>query len=136
MADSLSRRLDHKSNNVALAYPKAELKSEIERAQQLTPKYARWYKGLHSPKQSILNKEDTHQIERFKIVAKDGILYTEDGRLVVPTAASKLVGKILIAFHNDLSEGHPGQQRTQELIERHFWWEKMGDNITLYVEIM
>jgi hypothetical protein len=41
---------------------------------------------------------------------------------------------LIAAFHNSPIAGHPGQQRTLELISRRYYWPGMRAQILQYVE--
>ena len=134
VADCLSRRPDHKANNVTLTYPDGDIKQEIRKVQKLTAKYKRLINGLTHPKQSILTKADLADIKRYNLVVADGMVQTEQGLLVVPSAATHIIKRILKAYHDDPSAGHQGRDRTHELISRYFMWIGMKEDIAQYVE--
>lgn len=55
---------------------------------------------------------------------------TPDSKTFVPSAQRPLV---LEWGHNARVAGHPGRQRTMELIDRTFWWPTMKDDVNEYV---
>ena len=60
--------------------------------------------------------------KRSKEVAQDDQeMYTRDGKIVVPPDES-LKRRILRRNHDTPTRGHPGRDRTIDLLERHFWW--------------
>ena len=56
-----------------------------------------------------------------------------NGRLYVPNSDT-LQDDIIRAHHNSPLLGHPGKVKTQELIERDYWWPQIGQNIKDYVK--
>ena len=84
---------------------------------------------------SQLDKQFLLAWDNFRL--KDGILYkkaTINGedveQLVLPTT---LIDTILQAYPNDL--GHQGRDRTTSLIQRHFLWPGMMDDINQTVRL-
>ena len=63
------------------------------------------------------------------ISTEDGVLYRK-GRLWVPR---DLVPSILKSEHDSKIAGHFGQDKTIELVRRHFWWPKMDETIIDYI---
>ncbi|QRW27810.1 hypothetical protein RhiXN_02405 [Rhizoctonia solani] len=55
------------------------------------------------------------------------------GKLVVPDS-EPLKEQLLREFHNAPLAGHPGQQRTLELISRSYWWPGMKSSAKEWVE--
>ncbi|KAF8754661.1 hypothetical protein RHS01_05915 [Rhizoctonia solani] len=55
------------------------------------------------------------------------------GKLVVPDS-EPLKEQLLREFHNSPLAGHPGQQRTLELISRSYWWPGMKSSAKEWVE--
>ena len=53
-------------------------------------------------------------------------------QLVVPDVG-KLKEELLYEFHDAPSAGHPGPERTLELIARHYWWPGMMLDVHAYV---
>ena len=51
---------------------------------------------------------------------KEG-LYVRDGKIVVPPDET-IKRRILRRNHDTPTRGHPGRDRTIELLERHYWW--------------
>ncbi len=42
-------------------------------------------------------------------------------------------GKIIAVFHDHITAGHPGIEKTKELVLREYWWPKMKKDIESYV---
>jgi hypothetical protein len=61
---------------------------------------------------------------------EDGILYRKM-KLWVP---KDLIQTVLESEHNSRIAGHFGQDKTIELIRRHFWWPKMDETIIDYIQ--
>ncbi|KAF8748123.1 hypothetical protein RHS01_11031 [Rhizoctonia solani] len=55
------------------------------------------------------------------------------GKLVVPDS-EPLKEKLLREFHDSPLAGHPGQQRTLELVSRSYWWPGMKSSAKEWVE--
>ncbi|KAF8693024.1 hypothetical protein RHS03_08515, partial [Rhizoctonia solani] len=55
------------------------------------------------------------------------------GKLVVPDS-EVLKERLLKEFHNSPLAGHPGQQRTLELLSRNYWWPGMKSSAKEWVE--
>ena len=56
-----------------------------------------------------------------EVVQNEEGLYTRDGKIVVPPD-EVLKRQILRRNHDTPTRGHPGRDRTIDLLERHFWW--------------
>ena len=63
---------------------------------------------------------------------RDGFLYDSSGRMYVPDDDS-LRMKVITSHHDSPVAGHPGYQKTQELIERHYYWPGLSADIKSYV---
>ena len=63
---------------------------------------------------------------------RDGFLYDSSSRMYVPDNDS-LCMKVIAAHHNSPVAGHPGYQKTQELIERHYYWPGLSADVQSYV---
>ncbi len=62
----------------------------------------------------------------------DGGLIWYDGRIYVPRDHA-LRGEIIAQSHDHITVGHPGIEKTKELVLREFWWPKMKKDIETYV---
>ena len=62
----------------------------------------------------------------------DGFLYDSSGRMYVPDNDS-LHMHIISSHYNSPIAGHPGYQKTQELIERQYYWPGMASDVHTYV---
>nr|GLL16863.1 hypothetical protein F511_07660 [Ipomoea trifida] len=68
--------------------------------------------------------------KKFKV--EDGLLFTTGRRVYVPKW-NELRRKIMQECHDSRWAGHPGQKRTQALIERTYYWPQMRDVFESYV---
>jgi hypothetical protein len=59
------------------------------------------------------------------------ILY--NGLIYVP-GNKELRDKIIGLRHNPAIVGHPGGNRTQELVERNYWWLRLGNGVSEYIK--
>ena len=63
---------------------------------------------------------------------QDGFLYDSSSRMYVPDDDS-LRMKVIASHHDSPVAGHPGYQKTQELIEHHYYWPDLSTDIKSYV---
>ncbi len=61
----------------------------------------------------------------------DGLIYY-DHRIYIPQDHA-LRGEIITASHDHITAGHPGIEKTKELVLREYWWPKMKKDIENYV---
>lgn len=73
-------------------------------------------------------KEGT--VRRYWI--ENGLLLAQGGRLYVPSG--KLRVELLRSVHGSLWAVHPGQERTQALLERSYFWPNMKAEVEEYVK--
>ena len=62
----------------------------------------------------------------------DGFIYYHNA-IYVPRN-KELRDKIIGLHHNSHLLGHPGENRTQEIIERNYWWPRLGNQVTEYIQ--
>ena len=62
----------------------------------------------------------------------DGLV-ARDGLIVVPKDWD-LHQKIILAHHDTITAGHPGQFKTQELIKQYYYWEGLTHEVKTYVQ--
>ncbi len=55
-----------------------------------------------------------------------------DSRIYVPQDHA-LQGEIIARSHDHIMAGHPGIEKTKELILREYWWPKMKKDIEAYI---
>ncbi|QRW23878.1 Retrotransposable element Tf2 protein [Rhizoctonia solani] len=128
--DALSRRADHADvpptaqtmlpepifANVALVTPEKELQRQIEAALDQD-------KSLEEILQFLQNESKApSSIKRaFKDYEMEAGLLFYQGRIVVPDVGT-LRTDLLRIFHDSPLAGHPGRQRTLELVSRNYYW--------------
>ncbi len=56
----------------------------------------------------------------------DGLIYY-DNHIYIPQ------GEIIVRSHDHITAGHPGIEKTKELVLREYWWPKMKKDIEAYV---
>ncbi len=61
----------------------------------------------------------------------DGLIYY-DHHIHIPQDHA-LQGEIIAVFHDHITAGHPGIEKTKELVLREYWWPKMKKDIENYV---
>ena len=66
------------------------------------------------------------------VVRDDQGTYVKDGKIVIPPDES-LKRRILRRNHDTPTRGHPGRDRTTDLLERHFWWPGLRKWMEEYV---
>ncbi len=131
-ADLLSRRADHdtgKEDNDEVIVLKPEhfralVMPTIEeihtKIKQATLDHQRWDKNVSAS----LNHDRGMKLD-------DGLIYY-DHRIYVPQN-HVLRGEIIAVFHDHITAGHPGIEKTKELVLREYWWPKMKKDIEDYV---
>ncbi|KAF8751567.1 hypothetical protein RHS01_08148 [Rhizoctonia solani] len=128
--DALSQRSDHADippdaqtmlpdpvfANVALVTPEKELQRQIELSLDQD-------KSLEEILQFLQNKSKAPpSIKRaFKDYEMEAGLLFYQGRIVVPDVGT-LRTDLLRIFHDSPLAGHPGRQRTLELVSRNYYW--------------
>ncbi|KAF8737683.1 hypothetical protein RHS02_06087, partial [Rhizoctonia solani] len=139
--DALSRRLDHADvppanqtmlpdpvfANVALVTPEKELHRQIESSLDQD-------ESLEEILQFLQNKSKAPpSIKRaFKDYKMEAGLLFYQGRIVVPDVGT-LRTDLLRIFHNSPLAGHPGRQRTLELVSRNYYWPGIRANTYWHV---
>ncbi len=123
-ADLLSRRADHdtgKEDNDEVIILKPEhfralvmltIEEVHTKIKQATLDHHQWDKNV-----SVSLNHD----RRMKL--EDGLIYY-DHRIYIPQDHA-LRGEIIAASHDHITAGHPGIEKTKELILREYWWPKM-----------
>ncbi|KAF8755939.1 hypothetical protein RHS01_04996 [Rhizoctonia solani] len=128
--DALSRQLDHANippvdqtmlpnpvfANVALVTPEKELQRQIEASLDQD-------KSLEEILQFLQNKSKAPPSikQAFKDYQMEAGLLFYQGRIVVPDTGT-LRTDLLRIFHDSPLAGHPGRQRTLELVSRNYYW--------------
>ncbi|SJL15094.1 uncharacterized protein ARMOST_18576 [Armillaria ostoyae] len=65
------------------------------------------------------------------IKERDGLLYY-DQRIYVPRDSATR-GEVISRCHDHITAGHPGIEKTKELILRDYWWPKLKKDVETYV---
>ena len=63
---------------------------------------------------------------------QDGFLYDSSGWMYVPNDDS-LCMKVITSHHDSPITGHPGYQKTQELLEHQYYWPGLASDVKNYV---
>ena len=63
---------------------------------------------------------------------KDGVIYYNN--LIYVPRDEELRDKIVGLHHDPPLLGHPGENRTQEMVERNYWWPRLGNQVAKYVK--
>ncbi|KAF8759681.1 hypothetical protein RHS01_01538 [Rhizoctonia solani] len=128
--DALSRRSDHADippepqsmlpepvfANIALVLPEKELQKRIESSldqDESLEEILRFLENESKAPPSIKKAFKDYQMEA-------GLLFYQ-GRIVVPDVGT-LRTDLLRIFHDSPLAGHPGRQRTLELVSRNYYW--------------
>ena len=79
-------------------------------------------------------KTEVYQLCKEKGICKEhnGFLYDSSGWMYIPNDDS-LHMHIIATHHDSPIAGHPGYQKTQELIERQYYWPGLASNVHTYV---
>ncbi len=131
-ADLLSRRADHeqgKEDNDEVIVLKPEhfwalvmptIEEVHTKIKQAMLDHHRWDKNVSVS----LNHDCGMKLD-------DGLIYY-DHHIYIPQDHA-LQGEIIAASHNHITAGHPGIEKTKELVLREYWWPKMKKDIENYV---
>lgn len=134
VADALSRIV----NNMSFTVLENSLLQEIKEAQQQDP-YAQKVKARLESRMN--NDEDlassTSSLHRISspyanFSVENGWLKRK-GKLYVP-CARELRAKVLQENHDSPCAGHPGQDKTGQLVRRTFWWPHLYRDVHKYVQ--
>ncbi|SJL13535.1 uncharacterized protein ARMOST_16979 [Armillaria ostoyae] len=132
-ADLLSRRADHPQgqddNDEIIVLSPEHFQAMImpttdethERIKSATRTHQKWDQGIANS----LNHEKG-------IKEKDGLLYY-DKRIYVPRDSATR-GEIISCCHDHITAGHPGIEKTKELVLRDYWWPKLKKDVEAYVQ--
>jgi predicted aspartyl protease len=71
-----------------------------------------------------------HMIKKFQLVRSASGLWYEGKRLVVPELFH---GAVLFQCHDAVTAGHPGEKRTQKVLEGSYWWHNWRADVKRYV---
>ncbi|KAK2981822.1 hypothetical protein RJ640_010339 [Escallonia rubra] len=86
----------------------------------------------HDPlARQLFKLAESGQTQRFWV--EDGLLYTKGQRAYVPKW-NNLRKRIIRECHDTPWAGHPGQRRTDALVEASYYWPQMKDEVEAYVK--
>ncbi len=71
-----------------------------------------------------------HMIRKFQLVRSASGLWYMDKRLVVPTLFQ---GAVLHHCHDAIAAGHPGEKRTEKIVQGSYWWHNWRAHVRRYV---
>jgi hypothetical protein len=108
--------------------PEAELQTRIERLLDKD-------ESLEEILEFLQNRSNAPVYIRkgFKDYSMEAGLLFYQGHIVVPDD-EELKRDLIATFHDSPIVGHPGQQRTLELISRRYYWPGMRSKIFHYVD--
>jgi len=67
-----------------------------------------------------------------KLIWRGGLLLHPGGRICVPDH-NGLRRRVIREAHDPPHSGHFGRQKTQEVVQRDFWWPRLGTDVEQYV---
>jgi transposase InsO family protein len=81
--------------------------------------------------QKIRSKVETKARDDYRL--ENGLLYTPNGRLYVPSSPEeKLKTRLLAEAHDSPPSGHLGRDKTYERLSRYFYWPRMFRQVAEY----
>ena len=107
----------------------ASFEDEIKRAILIDPEISPFLEKILQP-DLPRSVEEIPYLERFKF---DNDTLLEDGLIYIPNDDS-LKLRILRAHHDSLLAGHPGQEKTYELVSRNYTWPRVRQFINSYIK--
>jgi transposase InsO family protein len=134
-ADALSRREDHaigiEEDNKDVVLIKPEWLRDIGRTDKET---AITIDSVLTEEivKATKKEEKDQKIDKKNLHKEKNGLYTYKGRIYIPKD-TVLRTRILTLHHDTPVAGHPGEYKTQKLVERSFWWPKLKDEVKEYV---
>lgn len=117
--------------NLTAGKEKSSILDLIRDAQELDPQCRRIFSQLrgrtsHDPSLALAPQQ--LKLQRY---SEDGLLRS-DGRVLVPQQEA-VRNQLLEIFHDCPSGGHWGRDKTLELIQRHFTWSGIANDVREYV---
>ncbi len=131
-ADLLSQRADHEqgkddNNKIIVLKPEHFQAMVMPTIEETQTKIKHTMLDHHSWDKNVsgsLNHDQGMKIE-------NGLIYY-DGWIYVPQDHA-LRGAIIAQSHDHITAGHPGVEKTKELILQEYWWPKMKKDIEAYI---
>ena len=71
---------------------------------------------MQNPKAPALTKNDKNIIGKLGLQLQDEVIITKDKQLYISANETALQQQILQLYHDSPSAGHPGQEKTSELV--------------------
>ena len=133
-ADILSRRADHErgendNSNIVLLKPEWFVNELLVEA--LDADFISRIKSSKNNKDRVVTKALANNEEDWE-EQEDGMIVWQD--LIYVPRNKKLQEDIIKAHHDAPTSGHPGREKTRELITRNYWWPRMMWDIKSYVK--
>ena len=122
IADALSRNPVHDSNHKQVLLGVMRAKSSL--------KPSNLVKRLHDAYQDDPWFKETENVT--KLVYKEGLYY--NGSCIVVPNNDKIKQELMFEVHNLPYAGHPGRDKTIQLLSRQFWWPKMAVDVKHYIK--
>ncbi|CEL62189.1 Retrotransposable element Tf2 155 kDa protein type 1 OS=Schizosaccharomyces pombe (strain 972 / ATCC 24843) GN=Tf2-1 PE=4 SV=1 [Rhizoctonia solani AG-1 IB] len=140
--DALSRRADHLDippadqsmlpesvfANVSLILPEKEIQARIERSLDQDESLSEILEHLQNESSAPASVK-----RAFKDYEMEAGLLFYQGRILVPNAGD-LREDLLRIYHDSPMAGHPGRQRTLELLSRAYYWPGIRADVYLHVD--
>ncbi|CCO35741.1 Retrotransposable element Tf2 155 kDa protein type 1 [Rhizoctonia solani AG-1 IB] len=140
--DALSRRADHLDvppadqsmlpesvfANVSLVLPEKEIQARIETNLDQDESLSKILEHLRNESTAPASVK-----QAFKDYEMEAGLLFYQGRILVPDAGD-LREELLKVFHDSPMAGHPGRQRTLELLSRAYYWPGIWADVYLHVD--
>ncbi|SJL03598.1 uncharacterized protein ARMOST_06955 [Armillaria ostoyae] len=132
-ADLLSRRADHlqgqdDNDEIVVLTPehfRAMIMPTIdethERIKSATRTHQKWDQGIANS----LNHEKG-------IKEKDSLLYYDKRIYISHNSTTR--GEVISCCHDHITVGHPGIEKTKELVLRDYWWPKLKRDMEAYIQ--
>ena len=133
-ADILSRQADHErgendNSNIILLKPEWFVNELLVEA--LDANIISHIKSSKNNKDRVVTKALANNEEDWE-EQEDGMVVWQD--LIYVPRNKKLREDIIKAHHDAPTSGHPGREKTRELITRNYWWPRMMWDIKSYVK--
>lgn len=126
--DALSRRSDHfptTGTPESVLLPDHMFANHTIAATYLSDTDIKQFARTHPPPETPLTQTE------------DGLVWKKGGtdgqQIVLSEHDQTFLGKVIAAHHDSVVAGHPGRDKTQELIQRSYWWPHIRRDIQDYV---
>ncbi|KAL7281156.1 hypothetical protein ACG7TL_004464 [Trametes sanguinea] len=130
-ADALSRRADHADGEMGeervMVLKEEWFRALVDGTEQLRERIRNATEPMDNSVRNKLAVKDPDYEQ-----TEDGLIWRR-GRVVVP-ANKELRGRVIASHHDSITAGHPGRAKTQELIQRSYWWPSIRRDVQAYVK--